>query len=555
MVDSEDAAAESDGSKPAPKADIAKTAVVVIHGMGEQRPLETLRDFVETVYQRDLDLATGGETEKLKVSIVPDDATGSAELRRITTHGDGPKKRIDFFEFYWADIMTGTPLEMVTAWVQMLLFREPWRVPKAKRVRRAWYILWTLAAVVVFAAAVTIYPGTFSPGAIGDWIHPVRYGLAAIATVAALVEFTRRFAAAAGKLEDVRLGLPVALVVIALVLGALPPPLATDIRFWAGALTAFVGWFMNALVAPYLGDVVRYVRATPQTIERRRQVRERGVALLEALHSKRMGGADNPDFTNALAGAKPYYDRIVIVGHSLGSVIAYDLLQHFWERYGPTHHVDWPANNEDVQRELDTADGFVKEVWKDQNSAIDKAAFASSQDALRNELGKSAPWWRISDLITLGCPLVHAEFLLTDSPAQLGLGFVERRFASAPPRPDPIAGDSMLYAPSDPKVRYPHFAAQFAAVRWINIFDEEDNPLNGDLVSGKTPDVFGPGVIQHSVKIERPGWATPFRRIFTHTEYWTWHPSYDEPKPNARVPKHIKHLRDALRLEDQPAAP
>ena len=33
-----------------------KQAVVVIHGMGEQRPMETLRSFVDTVWTKDLSL-------------------------------------------------------------------------------------------------------------------------------------------------------------------------------------------------------------------------------------------------------------------------------------------------------------------------------------------------------------------------------------------------------------------------------------------------------------------------------------------------------------------
>ena len=58
-----------------------KQAVLLIHGMGEQVPLGTLRDFVETVYQRDPRLRPHGANEALnRVWMVPDDATGTAEL-------------------------------------------------------------------------------------------------------------------------------------------------------------------------------------------------------------------------------------------------------------------------------------------------------------------------------------------------------------------------------------------------------------------------------------------------------------------------------------------
>jgi hypothetical protein len=138
----------------------AKTAVILVHGMGEQQPLETIRSFVESVYQHDKRLASDNTDERneLRISIVPDSATGSSELRRLTTLKDGPPKRTDFFEFYWADIMDGTPLEMVSGWIRTLLLRAPWRVPGSIRVFSAWLIFWGLASVIVAAAAMTAYP-------------------------------------------------------------------------------------------------------------------------------------------------------------------------------------------------------------------------------------------------------------------------------------------------------------------------------------------------------------------------------------------------------------
>ena len=122
-----------------------KQAVVVIHGIGEQIPLQTLRSFVETVYQRDTSLNAGFgrertlETARAEVPlnqtwIVPDDATGTAELRRISTPRDQNGLRTDFFEFYWADIMDGTPIEEVLGWIRGLLLRSPFALPRDIRV-------------------------------------------------------------------------------------------------------------------------------------------------------------------------------------------------------------------------------------------------------------------------------------------------------------------------------------------------------------------------------------------------------------------------------------
>ena len=534
-----------------------KTAVVVVHGMGEQRPLETLRAFVEGVYQHDLGLASLNTDERnmLRVAIVPDSATGSSELRRITTQSDGPQKRTDFFEFYWADIMDGTPVEMVTSWIDGLLLRAPWRVPASVRVFSAWLILWALALVVVLAAAMAAYPQ------VADHVPGLRRALTWLArnhfTVAKVI-----YAAGAAlffwnvwhglttrhrRIENIRITLPAMLMLAGVALALLTRTQAVDAHIWAAGVTALVAWVMQHLVAPYLGDVVRYVRATPSTVERRREVRERGVALLEQIHNKKLGGDDWPDFTQARTNEQPYYDRVVVVGHSLGSVIAYDLVQLFWEKHGPTAHQNWQAGSNPMQQALRRADYYVRHAWVGQRrelSAREQRAYLKRQEQLAAQLSAEMPHWRISDLITLGSPLAHAAFLMTDGDGELNSAFRERRFATSPPRPDPILG-SMLYPGQGPNgPLFPHFAAQFAAVKWTNICDENPVPVLGDLVSGRLQPIYGTGLIEHDTAIKRPGLIWPLNRIFTHTEYWTWDDSYKR----GNLPEYLSRLREALRL-------
>ena len=62
----------------------------------------------------------------------------------------------------------------------------------------------------------------------------------------------------------------------------------------------------------YLGAAARYLSPSPQNVATRRAIREAGVDILRRLHSTGK------------------YDRIVLVGHSLGSVIAYDILCYYW---------------------------------------------------------------------------------------------------------------------------------------------------------------------------------------------------------------------------------
>ena len=103
----------------------------------------------------------------------------------------------------------------------------------------------------------------------------------------------------------------------------------------------------------------------------------------------------------------------------------------------------------------------------------------------------------------------------------------------------------MLYRGQGPAgPLYPHFAAQFAAVRWTNLCDETPIPVFGDLISGRLAPIFGPGLVEYDVKITRPGLCWPLSRIFTHTEYWTW----DDRYARGHEPEHLTLLRQALRL-------
>ena len=63
---------------------------------------------------------------------------------------------------------------------------------------------------------------------------------------------------------------------------------------------------LQAFVLYWVGDAARYLSPSPSNIALRQQIRAEGLRLLRHLHRSRE------------------YARIVIVGHSLGSVIGYD---------------------------------------------------------------------------------------------------------------------------------------------------------------------------------------------------------------------------------------
>ena len=85
--------------------------------------------------------------------------------------------------------------------------------------------------------------------------------------------------------------------------------------FWLllAALVAIGLWFLrHRVLVEVAGDAARYLTAAPQNIAARARIRVAGMKLLAALH-------DSPD-----------YDRIILVCHSLGTVIGYDLLNFYW---------------------------------------------------------------------------------------------------------------------------------------------------------------------------------------------------------------------------------
>ena len=302
---------------------------MVVHGIGEQRPLDTLREFVETAFQRDGSLTPDDAGDpryaemvdgfKLnRVWIVPDVTTGSNELRRITTTEHFGNRRTDFYEYYWADLTNGTPVELVRAWVMGLLIRSPWRIPNDGRVWWAWIILWVLSLLLVAGALLVLYPtaGPFETwmkafgGWLDHWREVVTILLVALGVILMVVRAYRT-----KPIKLLKLKLPLALLILAAIFYFVPTGVLAEPRLWAAIGTAVIGMITATVLVPYIGDIVQYVRATPATVAAREAIRSRGVELLRRVIEKK-------------------YDRIVLVGHSLGCFVAYDILQLIWQERG-----------------------------------------------------------------------------------------------------------------------------------------------------------------------------------------------------------------------------
>jgi hypothetical protein len=131
----------------APHADMQ--AIVVIHGMGEQIPMDTIKGFVDAVWQKDKVITANHLPDPTEVWSKPDARTGSLELRRITTResiASAPEfpagARTDFYELYWADLTAGATWDSLKAWVSGLLFRSPPPCPARRPLGLAGAVAW-----------------------------------------------------------------------------------------------------------------------------------------------------------------------------------------------------------------------------------------------------------------------------------------------------------------------------------------------------------------------------------------------------------------------------
>jgi hypothetical protein len=131
---------------------IEKQAIVVIHGMGEQRPILTLRGFVEPIarYLRDV-LKQARQTEDIFWE-KPDAISGNYETRKMVMRKRQHHPSTQFYEFYWAHHMRDTKLSHLRQWLKRVVFRKPANV--SKRLLPVFYLVWSLIVIVLIALSI-----------------------------------------------------------------------------------------------------------------------------------------------------------------------------------------------------------------------------------------------------------------------------------------------------------------------------------------------------------------------------------------------------------------
>ncbi|BDW96648.1 hypothetical protein MACH10_23330 [Thalassospira tepidiphila] len=227
----------------------------------------------------------------------------------------------------------------------------------------------------------------------------------------------------------------------------------------------------------------------------------------------------------------------MLVGHSLGSVIAYDIVNFMWNGLNKDALQNAHITPE-IMTALDKVEGAALALINDTSKSIAKRnTYRNTQRKYFEELQKIAqPLWLISDLITLGSPLSKAEFLLAETETDLSNRIDRREFPTSPPKFEQSNTDKerrkFSYPIESDETRIPHHAAPFSATVWTNLYFPSKYFLYGDIISGALSKRFGPGIRDEKIEIGKPAG-------FRHTQYW-----------DTKIDAAVRTLRCALNLRE-----
>lgn len=356
----------------------ARTAVLVIHGIGEQNPYETLDQFARNL-TRYLKYEGGIDDLTLSAQKIDHNDWVEAMIRLETkTHGpqteeDNQSAVIDLYEYYWAPMTedkinyketlswliktTLTPIRMLDQNVEAIedepdsenltrkaiFYRELWRIvmlylPLAALLGVLW--LWlpsTLKSTLSLPTTFQDWVGRL------DWRRMMAGGVLLVVFAGSAVMYWIALKQLAAKWlrwfrqQDAMLDSSVtqntliaatATAFIGMGLGRLfgvnLKPYVTSLLNWHALGTVAIlalARLLQYFLADYVGDVAVYVNV---------DAKAKNYAVRRAI----LNGATTA-ITRLLKDETRAYDQIVVAGHSLGSVIAYDSLNELSNRCRP----------------------------------------------------------------------------------------------------------------------------------------------------------------------------------------------------------------------------
>lgn len=464
--------------------EIKRQAVVIIHGIGEQRPMSTLRGFAEALLKFPGKYGQGYKTEAGGAYWSrPDKLSSGFEHRRLSLKATSTRPSTDVYELYWAHLFNQTDSSTFMAWAKMLFFRKAKDLPKRMR----------------------------------PYLHVLRWLVPSVALALGVISY----------------------VIIN------QPKSEPDLTFWPvlyaviiGAIGSFIVQWLSGFFLGTISDAARYLDANARNVSSRNAVRELGVEFLGKLHDVRDDENEDDD----------KYDRIILVGHSLGTIIGYDILCHFWYRQYEKFDKALEAPQDAVKA--------MKSAIADLESEPEKHSvehWRALQEKIWLEYRGIGNPWRITDFVTLGSPLAHGDVLMANSEQEFYTRQDAQELPTSPPTLDPtkneIWRDKTFERPDDHpwSVKILNHSAMFALMRWTNVYFPVWGGVLGDPVGGPVAPLFGPAVwdrlVRRNGKNER----------MSHLNYWAGEIKRSDPE------EPMTALEDALQLERKrygvPAAP
>ena len=201
-----------------------RTAVVIVHGMGEKRPMETLDDFAKTALRPRTDRETTWDYHPL-----PAEITDTYEARRFAS------AQAEIYEYHWSFLMTASKYAGAMPMALRLLLRRPSSVPDA--LLGIWRRVWTVVLAILLAIPALFVTGYALNTDVPAWI----------------------------------IGLIISAVVLV---------------FWFGLYRMAAKALVNSTTTS-LVDVARYLDPSAYSYAARRAIRGGLVDLLHALHDGR----------------------------------------------------------------------------------------------------------------------------------------------------------------------------------------------------------------------------------------------------------------------------
>lgn len=412
-----------------------RQAVVIIHGIGEQRPIETLRGLVKGIAKH-WQYKNGAGKEALFWE-KPDHAYGNYETRKMTLLDEDDNSKTDFFELYWAHHMQQNSFLHIKDWLSRILFRMPQTVPQ--RLRPIFYFLWVLIIAFVFLIVLGI-------------VH--------------------------NDLSDFEV----------------------KIKTFLAALTAiFVVGIISKPLFEYLGDAGRYLDPKPSNISERQAIRQEGVKLLQKLQDSGR------------------YNRIVLVGHSLGSVIAYDLVKFLWN----DNFKDYDPQKAEILYKNREPNDVATPIYRSQEAGekLQRGEINIDQYQQYQEEGYEyykaiGNKWLLTDLVTIGSPLTYAGYLFADNYKIFEELKAYREYPTCPPLlQDTVVSnieDSEQTLSNGIRVKRFNHSSPFGITKWTNFY------YTSDYIGGALQNSFGVGI--KDVEVERKNGL--FLIPSGHTAYW-----------------------------------